>query len=70
MVANIQALAGIVSGSLLLIGLWQLEMMWLDNSCDHSSFSLLFKRKVPWWFARDLWYSWIIAGYVVPILAK
>ena len=70
MVASTQILSGIVSGSLLFIGLWQLEMMWLHRSWDFSGFTLPFGRKVPWWFARDLWYSCIIAGYVVLILAK
>jgi len=44
--------------------------MWLHRSWDFSGFTLPFGRKVPWWFARDLWYSCIIAGYVVLILAK
>ncbi len=70
MVTNLQIFAGIVSASLLFIGLWQLEMMWLHKSWGNPAFTLPFGRKVPWWFARDLWYACVIAGYAVLILAK
>jgi hypothetical protein len=70
LVASLQLFAGIVSGSLLFIGLWQLEMMWLHKSWNLGGFVLPFGKKVPWWFARDLWYACIISGYVLLILAK
>ena len=70
MVAGTQLLAGIVSGSLLFMGLWQIEMMWLHKSWTLPEFVMPFGKKVPWWFARDLWYACIIAGYIVLILAK
>lgn len=70
MVAGMQLLAGIISGSLLFIGLWQIEMMWLHKAWGHEGFVLPFGKKVPWWFARDLWYACIIGGYVILILAR
>ena len=70
MVTSLQLLAGIVSGSLLFIGLWQLEMMWLHKSWNFKAFVLPFGKEVPWWFARDLWYACIISAYVLLILAK
>jgi hypothetical protein len=70
MLTDIQLFSGIVSGALLFIGLWQIEMMWLHKAWGKQGFVLPFGREVPWWFARDLWYGCIIGGYVVLILAK
>ena len=70
MVASTQVLAGIISASLLFIGLWQIEMMWLHRSWNLPGFVLPFGKEVPWWFARDLWYACIIAGYFLLVLVK
>jgi len=61
---------GIISGVLLLLGLYQLEVLMILN-CQIVDywFELPFGYHVPWWFARDLFYLSIVLGYVVLIFA-
>ena len=61
---------GIISGVLLLLGLYQLEVLMILN-CQIVDywFELPFGYPVPWWFARDLFYLSIVLGYVILIFA-
>ena len=61
---------GIISGVLLLLGLYQLEVLMILN-CQIVDywFELPFGYSVPWWFARDLFYLSIVLGYVILIFA-
>jgi hypothetical protein len=59
---------GILTGSLLFVGLWQLEMMWLHKGWGHKGFVLPFGLVVPWWFARDLWYSFIVLAWLIAVI--
>ena len=58
-------LAAAASGILLMVGLWQIEMMWLHKSWQNEGFALPFGEEVPWWFARDLWYGCIVAAFAI-----
>ena len=61
---------GLASGLLLMMGLWQIEMMWLHKSWENGGFSLPFGYEVPWWFARDLWYGCIFAAFALVVWVK
>jgi len=56
-------LIGLVSGSLLFIGLWQTEMLMVQQAWNYPNMSLPFGITAKWWFARDLWYAMIIAAF-------
>ncbi len=68
--ADTQLVIGAISGSLLFIGLWQIEMMWLHRQWELPGFVLPFGKTVPWWFARDIWYACIIAGYLLLLFSR
>ncbi len=57
-----------VAASLLLLvtGLWQLEALFIQyHVFEQEGFMLPFGLKVPWWFARDLFYALIVIGYLI-----
>lgn len=57
-----------VSGCLLITGLYQLEMMWIQKAWEFGSFSMPFGFEVPFWFARDIWYLSIVLGFFILLM--
>lgn len=61
--------ACVLVGSLfLMVGLYQIEIMWIQHAWNWEYFVMPFGWKVPWWFARDVWYTMIIAGFFIAII--
>jgi len=58
-------LIGVISSSLLFVGLWQLEEMWNHQAWGAQNFTLPFGATATWWFARDIWYAFIVAGFTI-----
>ena len=52
---------------LLFVGLWQIEMMMVQQAWNYPNMSLPFGATAKWWFARDLWYSCILAAFGILI---
>ena len=62
-------LLGIVSGALLVLGFYQLEVLMILN-CEIVDywFELPFGYPIPWWFARDIFYTFIVIAYILLII--
>jgi len=50
-------------------GLYQLEIMWIQKAWERPEFMMPFGWIVPWWFARDIWYAFIILGWLLTIIS-
>ena len=61
----IKYLTAILSGALLITGLYQVEIMWIQRAWEFERFVMPFGIEVEWWIARDIWYSCIVAGYLL-----
>ena len=64
-IADNALLAGLVAGGMLVVGLWQLEMMWIHKSWGFTNMSLPFGATAKWWFIRDVWYLLIVTAFVI-----
>lgn len=59
----------LLSGLFLMTGLYQIEIMWIQKAWEWPGFMMPFGWIVPWWFARDIWYAFIIIGWLLAIIA-
>jgi len=59
----------LLSGLFLMTGLYQLEIMWIQKAWEWPCFMMPFGWRVPFWFARDVWYSFIILGWLLAIIS-
>ena len=67
----------LLSGLFLMTGLYQIEIMWIQISEQHGipqgwikdGFIMPFGWIVPWYVARDIWYSFIILGWLLAIIS-
>jgi hypothetical protein len=56
----------IAAVSLLWVGLWQLEMLFVQYyNYWNGGYMLPFGIEVPWWFARDLFYGMIVLAFIL-----
>ena len=56
-------LLAFIGGLMLMAGLYQLEVLTILNfEVKDYWFELPFGIQVPWWFARDIFYTWIVIG--------
>ena len=58
-------LYAVLSGILMVVGLWQIEMVHVHQSWGFQKFVMPFGIEVPWWFARDLWYAVIFIAFAI-----
>lgn len=56
---------GFLSAALLFVGLWQLEILFIQYSNGYDKFVLPFEFETTWWIARDIWYSFIVLAFVL-----
>jgi hypothetical protein len=61
-------IALILSAVLLFVGLYQLEIMWIQKAWEWDYFMMPFGWKVPWYVARDVWYSFVILGWILSVV--
>jgi len=58
-----------LSLSLFWIGLWQIEMLWVQfqnrDVWELDAFVLPFGFTVCWWVARDVWYAIVVLSYAI-----
>lgn len=61
--------AAVLSGALLVAGLWQLEMIWVHKSWGFPRFVLPFGFETSYWIARDLFYTFIFLSFLLAVYA-
>ena len=65
----IKVLTAMLSALLFTVGLYQIEILWVQfqnrESWNLERFVLPFGVEVEWWVARDIWYSCLIVGYLL-----